>query len=104
MTAMPDHAPLITTLRPGILTVETDAGDEEYFVTGGFAEISGAATTVLAEAAMPKAEVTSEMLGDLLTQAREAQSAAAPEMADAAAKAVADIASVGAELGFSTAA
>ena len=37
MTAMPDHAPVVTTLRPGILTVEMDGGDQEYAVTGGFA-------------------------------------------------------------------
>lgn len=104
MTAMPDHAPLITTLRPGILTVETDGGYVEYFVTGGFAEISGAATTVLAEGAMPKAEVTTEVLDGLLAQAREAQSAATPEMTDAAAKVVADMVAVGAELGISTSA
>ena len=104
MTAMPDHAPLITTLRPGILTVETDSGEEEFFVTGGFAEISGTATTVLAEGAMPKAEVTSEILDGLLSQARDAQSSAAPEMADAAAKVVADMIAAGAELGISTSA
>jgi F-type H+-transporting ATPase subunit epsilon len=104
MTAMPDHAPLITTLRPGILTVETDAGEEEFFVTGGFAEISGTATTVLAEGAMPKGEVTSEILEGLLTQAKEAQASAAPEMADAAAKVVADMVAAGAELGISTSA
>ncbi len=104
MTAMPDHAPLITTLRPGILTVETDSGEEEFFVTGGFAEISGTATTVLAEGAMPKSEVTSEILDGLLSQARDAQSSAAPEMADAAAKVVADMIAAGAELGISTSA
>ncbi len=30
MTAMPDHAPLITTLRPGILTVESAEGPHEF--------------------------------------------------------------------------
>lgn len=104
MTAMPDHAPLITTLRPGILTVETDAGEEEYFVTGGFAEISSTAATVLAEGAMPKGEVTSEILDGLIAQAREAQSAATPDMVDAAAKVVADMVAVGSEMGISTSA
>jgi len=40
MTAMPDHAPTITTLRPGILTVDGPDGQSEYVVTGGFAEIT----------------------------------------------------------------
>ena len=54
MTAMPDHAPTITTLRPGILTVETASGSEEYLVTGGFAEIGAEGTTVLAEIELPQ--------------------------------------------------
>ena len=47
MTAMADHAPTITSLRPGILTIETSSGEDSYAVTGGFAEI-GAGVTVLA--------------------------------------------------------
>ena len=54
MTAMPDHAPTITTLRPGILTVEMEGGTQEFAVTGGFAEISGEGVSVLAERAYPK--------------------------------------------------
>ncbi len=41
MTAMADHAPTITTLRPGLLRVEGPEGTSEYVVTGGFAEIGG---------------------------------------------------------------
>jgi F-type H+-transporting ATPase subunit epsilon len=58
LTAMPDHAPLITTLRPGILRVKTATETAAYAVTGGFAEITAAATSVLAEAALPLSEVT----------------------------------------------
>ena len=58
MTAMPDHAPVVTTLRPGILTVEMDGSEQEFAVMGGFAQVSGSATTVLAEEALPKAELT----------------------------------------------
>ena len=99
MTAMPDHAPTITTLRPGILTVETGSGSEEYLVTGGFAEIGFEGTTVLAEAAMPKAEVTRDDLDRLLEAAREAQAAAPAELADAAAKTVADLEAAGQSIG-----
>ena len=58
MTAMSDHAPTITTLRPGLLRAEGPSGVTEYVVTGGFADVSGPATTVLAEQALPKEEVT----------------------------------------------
>ena len=56
MTAMPHHAPTITTLRPGLLKVETDKGMQEFVVTGGFAEI-GESISVLAERAMPRADI-----------------------------------------------
>ena len=49
MTAMPDHAPVITTLRPGVLRVCGPDGTAEYVVSGGFAEITGSGISVLAE-------------------------------------------------------
>lgn len=51
MTAMADHAPVITTLRPGMVRAVSSAGATEYFVTGGFAEVTATGTTVLAERA-----------------------------------------------------
>ena len=66
MTAMADHAATITTLRPGILRVVTSGGTQEYLVTGGFAEINAAGTSVLAEQAMPRDEVTQDVMNDLL--------------------------------------
>ena len=35
--AMPGHAPFLTTLRPGLVTVTDGGSVTEYFVTGGFA-------------------------------------------------------------------
>lgn len=46
------HAPFVTTLRPGILTVHTAGGAQERIVVlGGFAEVSAEGLTVLAELA-----------------------------------------------------
>jgi F-type H+-transporting ATPase subunit epsilon len=45
------HAPLVTTLRPGILTVHAAGGDQKIVVLGGFAEVSAAGLTVLADVA-----------------------------------------------------
>lgn len=83
ITVMGDHAPMVTTLRPGILRVQ---GSEEvdFLVFGGFAEISGEATSVLAEQAVPRAEVTRDMLDGILEDA-EATLAAAPQEGIAAA-------------------
>lgn len=62
MVAMPNHAPMVTTLRPGYVTVTAGGDASDYLVTGGFAEISAEGVTVLAENALPKGEVTKEVL------------------------------------------
>jgi len=102
MTAMPDHAPTITTLRPGLLSVVSAEGTQEYLVTGGFAEITATSTSVLAEQALPRDEVTQEVIDKLMAQATEAREAATPDTMDAAVKLVADLAVAGEILGLST--
>ena len=88
-TAMPDHAPVITTLRPGYLTVVSAGGTEQYFVTGGFAEVSGESTTVLAERAYAKADMTADLQAELLAEAEAAHASAGT---DVSAKLAADMA------------
>lgn len=46
-----DHAPMVTTLRPGILTVHASGGAQRIVVLGGFAEVSKEGLTVLADTA-----------------------------------------------------
>ena len=91
MTAMPDHAPTITTLRPGVLRVEGPEGVMEYVVTGGFADISGPALSVLAERAMPVSEMTAEIVADLIAEAKARRDAASGPAVDVAAKLLADV-------------
>ena len=45
------HAPIVTTLRPGILTVHGAGGEQKIVVLGGFAEVSADGLTVLADVA-----------------------------------------------------
>jgi F-type H+-transporting ATPase subunit epsilon len=52
MTVMPNHALVLTTLRPGVLSVGSIDGVTDYIVTGGFAEVTASGVTVLAERAM----------------------------------------------------
>ncbi len=99
MTAMPDHAPTITTLRPGILTVNGPDGESSYAVTGGFAEISGEGTSVLAEKAIPTAEVSAADMDALVAAATDAVANATAEDKDAAAKALADMEALRTALG-----
>ena len=54
LTVMGSHAPLMAVLKPGFVTV-TDTGGaiSSFFVGGGFADISDAGVTILAEEAKP---------------------------------------------------
>jgi F-type H+-transporting ATPase subunit epsilon len=90
MTAMAEHAPTITTLRPGILRALGGDGTKEFVVTGGFAEITPKATSVLAEQAIPLSEVTGEFLDGLIAEAQEAAANTAPEERAAADKRLSD--------------
>jgi len=53
-TVMYDHAPFMTTLRAGFITVSRRGGEAEvFFVRGGFADVSAAGLTILAEESVP---------------------------------------------------
>ena len=107
LTAMPGHMPLIITLRPGILTVTTDEGDQEFIVTGGFAEV-GEGLTVLAENALPRADVTQENYDAMIKEAEnfygQAQEnfVSEPGPVDEAAKLLSDMVALGDHIGLST--
>jgi F-type H+-transporting ATPase subunit epsilon len=91
LTAMPGHAPMITTLRPGIVRVNGPEGEAAYVVTGGFAEVTAEAASVLAERAIPVAEAAGGVLDGLIADAQAAADAATPEGKDAANKTLADM-------------
>lgn len=99
LTAMPDHAPVVTTLRPGILVVEMDGGRQEYAVTGGFAQITSDGTTILADEAVPRGEVSMDMLAERIATAEAAREGAEGMRQDDAAKRVADLEALRAALG-----
>jgi F-type H+-transporting ATPase subunit epsilon len=90
-TAMPNHAPLLTTLRPGVVRVQAEAETIEYVVTGGFAEVSPTAATILAEQAMPRAEAGSALVEDLMADAERALAEAPPERRLAAGQRIRDV-------------
>ncbi|MBW4962016.1 F0F1 ATP synthase subunit epsilon [Sulfitobacter sp. CW3] len=108
MTAMPDHAPTITTLRPGVLRVEGPGGATEYVVTGGFAEISASGVSVLAERAVPKGAMTQEHLDEMMEEAKTTYATAKenfvnePGPVDDAAKLLSDMVALGDHIGLSS--
>jgi F-type H+-transporting ATPase subunit epsilon len=80
------HAPVISTLRPGVLEVlQGNKVEQRFMVVGGFAEVTPERCTVLADEAIPFAEVTAEQLAereqaaerDLVDAANDAERAAA---------------------------
>lgn len=89
-TAMAEHAPIITTLRPGLLSVKVGNDVMEYIVTGGFVEISGTNASVLAEQALPRNEVDTAVIEGLIENATAVLQNVAPEGKDHADKRLAD--------------
>jgi F-type H+-transporting ATPase subunit epsilon len=75
LTAMPGHAPTITTLRPGFLRFTADGTTAEYLVVGGFAEINATGVSVLAEKAYARAGASKAELQTVLSEAEERRAA-----------------------------
>ncbi|NOX83586.1 MAG: F0F1 ATP synthase subunit epsilon [Alphaproteobacteria bacterium] len=68
---MPNHAPLMATLAPGMVRIRTGSDEKLIFVRGGFAEISPAGLTLLAEEAMPAEELDAEKIALRVKNAEE---------------------------------
>src|ERR1700678_2407295 len=73
---MAGHAPLVTTLRAGMIDVSVDGKDDRYFIRGGFAEIGPSKITVLAEEALPMTEMDLAVLDQRIADAQDDEIAA----------------------------
>lgn len=63
MTVLAEHAPTMTTIKPGIVSIKLASGQvNKYVVFGGFADILPNSCTLLADAAIPVAELTADTL------------------------------------------
>jgi F-type H+-transporting ATPase subunit epsilon len=72
MGILPGHAPVLSTLRPGVVVVTKEGGTKErIFVRGGFAEVNPQGLTVLAEVAVPVAELDAARLAQEVKDAQE---------------------------------
>jgi F-type H+-transporting ATPase subunit epsilon len=97
-TAKPNHAPFLTTLRPGIVRVTAEGTTAEYVVIGGFAEVSPTAATVLAEQAVPRDEASAAMLDDLVLASERALAESPEELRMAAGQRLRDAGALRAQL------
>ncbi len=57
-----NHTPLMTSVDSGVLVVINGGDEQRIYVSGGFAEITADGLTVLAEFALPEAELKGEAL------------------------------------------
>ena len=65
------HAPYIATLKPGVLSIYGDGGPQRIVVQGGFAEVGPTGLTVLAEQAVPAAEIDATMITQAIKDTEE---------------------------------
>ena len=88
-TVLKGHAPFMSTLRPGVVDVTPAGGGTvtRVFVRGGFADVNIDGLTILAEQAIPLAEVNADMLAEEVRNAEE-------DLADARDGAARDVAAL----------
>lgn len=76
-TVLGDHAPLITTLKPGFITAVDAAGaTRSVYVVGGLAEVTGASVTILADEARPAGDFSRTEVEAKIAEAQAALNAA----------------------------
>lgn len=72
MTVMANHAPTMTAIKPGVVAVEADGGEQDQFVVfGGFVDILPEGCTLLAESAVRVADIDRSDLERRMQNARE---------------------------------
>lgn len=93
------HAPVVSTLRPGVLDVTTQGTKRRIFVKSGFVEVNATSATVLADRAFDLSEFDASRLADELRAAEaELETAETDEDRFMAASAVDGLKAIGARL------
>jgi F-type H+-transporting ATPase subunit epsilon len=68
---LPKHAPFMSVIRPGAISVTESGATTRTFILGGFAEVTPKGLTILAEEAIPLSEVDAEKLAQDVIDAGE---------------------------------
>lgn len=80
--AMPDHAPLISALKPGVVDIYQQGQlSQRLYVSGGFIESAPDKVTLLAEEAVPFEQLDAATLNGLLDRVREEEKIASSDFA-----------------------
>ena len=75
-TVMGEHAPMMSMLKPGFITVTSNNKPDIYYVRGGFAEVKPEGLVILAEEAQPIREFDRPRIESAIQEARDAMVAA----------------------------
>ncbi len=67
------HAPLVATLKPGVITVFGDGEPQRYVVLGGFAEVSQDGLTILADTGWPFDEADPAVISARIKELEESR-------------------------------
>lgn len=83
---LPNHAPFMTVLAPGVVRVKNGADEKRIFVRGGFAEVTPVGLTILAEEAIAVADLSREKIAERIKNAEQdlADADATPETRETA--------------------
>jgi len=74
---LPNHAPLVSALKPGVLSYGVKGVVEKLAVTGGFVEVNGNKVAVLADSAEASADIDVEAARSAKEEAERSLAAAA---------------------------
>lgn len=66
-----NHAPFMTSLAPGVVVIRNGAETTRVFVRGGFADITPAGLTILAEEAVPVKELNAARIAERIKNAEQ---------------------------------
>lgn len=84
-TVLRNHAPMMSTIRPGVIEVTSATGPSKLFVRGGFADVSEKGLTILAEQAIPVSELDGAKIdADLRAAEEDVEDASTDAARDAA--------------------
>ncbi|HYD89705.1 MAG TPA: F0F1 ATP synthase subunit epsilon [Vitreimonas sp.] len=96
---LPNHAPVMSVIKPGALKVIADGAERRIFVNGGFADVTPEGLTVLAEEAVDLADIDAAQIEQQLKDAGEdLRDANSDAKREAAQRAVARLESIRAAL------
>ena len=84
-TVMKDHAPFMSTIKPGVVEAKLESGEDmKIFVPGGLADVSPSGFTLLAEMATPVADINADFINGQIESAEKIVANAVEEKKQAA--------------------